>query len=188
MAERARFAEGHEHSERCAALYAEWTRAETRSHVAQSRREGLTPLVRLDGTSDLGLALGPLGDALRASGAETYDYTKSLARAITAQASPHTLVFSHAPRASAETDRALAAGLAVAVAFDTLDRDAFPLSWRGVPVIDGDAADDRSRDRDVHGLGASEAYVVALTWKGRGKANEGGRPLFATPLPDCVLA
>lgn len=138
-------------------------RADIRALVRRAARLGFTPAVRLDGTSDLGLAreLAPLFPEV-----QFYDYTKILKRALdpTRPGNLH-LTFS----ASEVTDvptlrRVLDHGVNVAVVFNIRKGAALPERYLGAPVIDGDEHDARFLDAP---LGADAAgIVVGLRAKG----------------------
>jgi hypothetical protein len=119
-------------------------------------RLGLRAVTRVDGGSDTGegFRLDPL---IRALGSERYDYTKNASRARIDRWS----VWSHRGDWK-ETERVLSrGGRAAAVVFP---RGASPQgrTYRGFPLIDGDAHDLRHLE-----LGRRRRpFVVGLEWKG----------------------
>lgn len=130
-------------------------------HSRKAIRKGLIPAIRLDGSSDLGLAEH---FSYSFPHVQFYDYTKSYAAAVrfaTDRLPPNV----HVTFSLAETTEShnAAACLAkckgnVAVVFRTKDPNAFPSTWRGLPVIDGDETDVRFMD--------PKGCCVGLTVKG----------------------
>lgn len=149
---------------------------ETESLRKRAEKEGYTPAVRLDGTSDLGLG----AVYARGSGVMHYDYTKSAERALRyargEYAPNYHVTFSFSGHNLAESLNVLRAGGNVAVAFDALpgikgrrEAEPLPATWQGYPVIDGDYLNGDARFLDPRGV------VVGL----RLKAPEGKRDEIA---------
>jgi hypothetical protein len=137
-------------------LFRELLTAEARSHVAACKRSGKIPALRPDGSSDTTEGMR-LAEAV--PGASVYDYTKNehkaLAHAAGRMPANYSLTFSFSGTNREACRRVLAAGGNVAVCFDS---KAFPETWEGAPVIDGDAHDYRPAD-------PRGGYVVALAFK-----------------------
>lgn len=139
-------------------------RREIAAHERKARKLGMTPVVRLDGSSDV-------GDATRIApdfpGVKFYDYTKAPARAAKWATSPalpnYDVTFSYSGRNESDAIAVLASGGRVAVVFDVAPKrgkfkgGALPASWNGYPVVDGDETDLRFLDPG--------ACVVGLRFK-----------------------
>ena len=127
----------------------------------KAKREGLALCVRLNGATDLNFV----------AVIKTYphiqfvDYTKSPARMLAwcegKLPSNYHLTFSFAGDNHDACDKVLAAGGSVAVCFS----GAFPATWRGHDVVDGDLSDLRHLD--------PRGVVVALSPKGAKAKREG---------------
>ena len=134
---------------------------------ATAKRQKLKLCVRLNGATDI--AWERLAPSIFADNADLQfvDYTKSAKRALEhargeLSANYH-LTFSRSETNEADCLRVLAAGGNVAVVF----AGAFPSTFMGYPVIDGDAHDLRHLD--------GRGVVVALSPKGRkAKADKSG--------------
>ena len=151
------------------AAFIEGLRADIARLTRRAWRSGLTPAVRLNGTSDIPwerVAPGLLSDFL---GIQFYDYTKSPARAIAYASGQlpanYHLTFSLAETEQSKTDAAavLAAGGTVAAVFSDSN---FPTTYLGAPVVDGDSSDLRFLD--------PRGSVVALKAKGRARRDTSG--------------
>ena len=136
-----------------------------------AERKGLRPVARLDGTSDLGLAflLAP-----EFPGITFYDYTKVPTRVRRPRPANHHVTFSRGAGNEPEALRLLGEGHNVAVVFTTRPGEALPETWRGFPVISGDANDFRFTDPTGRG------YVIGLTAKGRARRDTSGFVVDAT--------
>ena len=126
--------------------------------------------VRLDGTSDIGLAerlAGMFPDV------QFYDYTKSVSRmkAFLDEELPFNwdLTFSRSEKNEYDCLDFLKNGGSVAAVFETL-----PKRYKGFIVIPGDQSDLRYLDREVFGLDENEGFWVGLTPKGAAKKDETG--------------
>lgn len=143
--------------------------------VARLAREahanGLTPAVRLNGTSDIQwekVSFGPFGSIMEAFPEVTfYDYTKfPVWRADTLPAN-YSLTFSRGASMPDSVARAIVArGRNLAVVFSTRKGAALPETWNGAPVIDGDVSDARFLD--------PAGVIVGLRAKGRAKRDASG--------------
>ena len=130
-----------------------------------ARRKGLVPVFRLNGTSDLAWEKYPVAnhgknifDAF--STLQFYDYTKVLGRK-TADIPNYHLTFSAADGNDADVQKAIAAGMNVAVVFDKL-----PETYMGRPVFNADDTDLRFLD--------PKGVVLGLKAKGRAKKDTSG--------------
>lgn len=139
--------------------------------------KGLSPVVRLNGTSDLryeripvwrnGVKFRNVFEAF--PGIEFYDYTKLTNRRIPATTRNYHLTLSYSGAnpvyARRVFDAAKRQGLGLAVVFR--NRDAIPATWRGLPVVDGDKDDLRITD-------PAGPVCVALVAKGPAKRDQSG--------------
>ena len=129
----------------------------------QAERAGMTPCIRLNGTSDIPWK------RVRVDGknvfelfpdVQFYDYTKILERKVTALPNYH-LTFSRAENNDSDVERAIAAGMNVAVVFREV-----PETYQELPVISGDEDDLRFLD--------PAGVIVGLKAKGRAKKDTSG--------------
>ena len=144
---------------------------EIEAHVRAADRKGLTPAVRLNGTSDLPFERIAATDDGRNifqlfRDVQFYDYTKTLNRALESVQSRtwdrnYHITFSRSECNDAEVATALEAGVNVAVVFDTL-----PRHYGTVPVVDGDLSDLRFLD--------PAGVVVGLKAKGPARRDDSG--------------
>lgn len=115
--------------------------------IRQAKKLGLTPVFRLNGTSDL--SWEKYGIIEKFPTVQFYDYTKVLGRKVQHLPNYH-LTFSAADGNGADVERAVAAGMNVAVVFDQV-----PESYMDLPVHDADEHDLRFLDpRGIAGLKA----------------------------------
>jgi hypothetical protein len=142
--------------------------------VRKAEREGLIPLVRLNGTSDLAWEKMKLnGRSLMELFPEVqfYDYTKIRARADKFargnMPENYSLVFSLTESNDADARKVLAAGAPIAAVFG----GALPDTFLGAPVINGDEHDARVENM--------AAVVVGLSAKGRAKHDTSGFVRYA---------
>jgi len=131
--------------------------------VRQAERADMTPCIRLNGTSDIPWK------RVRVDGknvfelfpdVQFYDYTKILERKVTALPNYH-LTFSRAENNDSDVERAIAAGMNVAVVFREV-----PDTYQGLPGISGDEDDLRFLD--------PAGVIVGLKAKGRAKKDTSG--------------
>jgi len=135
----------------------------------RAARLGLTPCVRINGTSDLPWLALAMAD--RFPDVQFYDYTKHPAPWTRARANYH-LTFSRSESNDQDCRDALRHGTNVAVVFPVKRGQALPDSWQGYPVIDGDVSDLRFLDDEVKGTNLfprNRGVVVGLRAKGRAK-------------------
>lgn len=137
--------------------------ADIRQAVKYAQRRGLTPVFRLNATSDLAWEKYTVEDDKNVfelfPDVQFYDYTKILGRKIAAYKNYH-LTFSAADGNDADVARAVAAGMNVAVVFDQL-----PLTWLGLPVFSADETDLRFLD---------PVGIAGLKAKGRARKDTTG--------------
>ena len=115
--------------------------------IKQAKKLGLTPVFRLNGTSDL--SWEKYGIIEKFPGVQFYDYTKVLGRKVSHLPNYH-LTFSAADGNEADVQKALSAGMNVAMVFDKL-----PDTYMGLPVHDADEHDLRFLDpKGIAGLKA----------------------------------
>lgn len=140
----------------------------------KAARLGLSPCVRLNGTSDLPWENlgGQLGVCLMRRFPEIafYDYTKNPARVRAwlegRMPANYSLTFSRS-ECNGETALELAkAGANVAVVFATKKGQTLPAQWAGRPVVDGDTNDLRFLD--------GPGRIVGLRAKGKAKKDTSG--------------
>ena len=126
--------------------------------IKQASKLGLTPVFRLNGTSDL--AWEKYGIIDKFPGVQFYDYTKVLGRKVSHLKNYH-LTFSAADGNDADVQKAVAQGMNVAVVFDKL-----PAEYMGRTVEDADQHDLRFLD--------PQGTVAGLKAKGRAKKDTTG--------------
>lgn len=133
----------------------------------KAKREGMTPIVRLNGTSDL--PWEKMTSLMqRNNDVQFYDYTKNDARLYKAMPENYDLTFSLAENNHEAARQALTAGHRVAVVF----RKDIPKSFWGFKVIDGDSTDLRFLD--------PQGVIVGLKAKGKAKKDTSG---FVQDIP-----
>lgn len=125
--------------------------------IKQAAKLGLTPVFRLNGTSDL--SWEKYGIIEKFPGVQFYDYTKVLGRKVSHLPNYH-LTFSAADGNDADVQKALGAGMNVAMVFDKL-----PDTYMGLPVHDADEHDLRFLD---------PKGIAGLKAKGRAKKDTTG--------------
>jgi len=133
--------------------------------IRQARRLGLTPVFRLNGTSDLAWEKYKLKGSDKNvfemfDNVQFYDYTKVLGRKVGHIKNYH-LTFSAADGNDADVAKAVSAGMNVAMVFDKL-----PETYMGRPVINADDTDLRFLD--------PKGVIAGLKAKGRAKKDTSG--------------
>ena len=132
--------------------------ADIRKGIKMAAKLGLTPVFRLNGTSDL--SWEKYGIIEKFPTVQFYDYTKILGRK-TAHLPNYFLLFSKADGNDSDVAKAMAQGMNVAAVFDKV-----PESYAGVNVIDADEHDLRFLD--------PKGVVAGLKAKGRAKKDYSG--------------
>lgn len=127
----------------------------------KAKREGLTPAIRVNGTSDLSWLATQM--AKEFPDVEHYNYTK-LPKPWQRELDNYSLTFSYSGNNLNDCMDALDHGVNVAVVFKVKKDKPLPTSWNGYPVIDGDVHDLRFLD--------PKGCVVGLRAKGEAKKHE----------------
>jgi hypothetical protein len=137
--------------------------------IKTSEKKGLTPVFRLNGTSDLswekytvkrdGVEYNNIFEAFPE--VQFYDYTKVLGRKVTGISNYH-LTFSKADGNDMDARLAASAGMNVAVVF----KKELPATFFGKPVVNGDETDLRFLD--------PRGVIVGLKAKGKAKKDTTG--------------
>jgi hypothetical protein len=159
--------------------FMEWLVADIELAIKQSKRIGLIPVFRLNGTSDLSFEKyevvrnGQLFRNVFAAFPEIqfYDYTKVLGRKVKDIPNYH-LTFSAADGNDMDVIRAMNEGLNVAVVFGVKKTDALPTEYVGREVFNGDESDLRFLD--------PKGVVVGLYAKGKAKKDTSGFVKYPT--------
>ncbi len=143
--------------------------------IKQSKRLGLTPVFRLNGTSDLAW------EKYEVPGARNifelfptvtfYDYTKMLNRKVKDIPNYH-LTFSAADGNDADVVKAIQQGYNIATVFGIKKTLPMPETYMGLPVFNGDESDLRFLD--------PQGVVVGLYAKGKAKKDTSGFVKFPT--------
>lgn len=143
------------------------------SLIRKAEREGLTPAVRLNGTSDIRWERKFPEVFERFADVQFYDYTKIPHRGNLPSNYHLTWSYSGAnERYAAHLDTALQAGMNAAVVFRRKTKrgntpaEALPETWAGRPVVDGDEHDFRPLD--------PKGVIVGLRAKGDAVADTSG--------------
>lgn len=130
--------------------------------VRYAERQGLTPVFRLNGTSDLSWEKYYIIEKF--PNVQFYDYTKVLGRKVSHLPNYH-LTFSAADGNDADVQKALAQGMNVTVVFDEI-----PETYMGRPVFNADETDLRFLD--------PKGVILGLKAKGRAKKDRTGFVVF----------
>jgi len=135
--------------------------------VRYAERQGLTPVFRLNGTSDLSWEKYTINENNIFElfpDVQFYDYTKVLGRKTSKYKNYH-LTFSAADGNDADVQKALAQGMNVTVVFDEI-----PETYMGRPVFNADETDLRFLD--------PKGVILGLKAKGRAKKDRTGFVVF----------
>ena len=151
----------------------EWLVADIKLAIKQAAKQGLVPVFRLNGTSDIswekytvevdGVAYINIFAAF--PNVQFYDYTKVLGRKVNNIANYH-LTFSAADGNDADVMSAMTQGYNIAVVFGIKKGSAMPETYKFMPVFNGD-------ESDLRFLDPSNA-VVGLYAKGKAKKDTSG--------------
>jgi len=146
------------------------------SAIAQSKRLGLTPVFRLNGTSDIAWEKYTVGDTGLTifqifPEVRFYDYTKILGRKFK-HIPNYTLTFSAADGNDADVKQAILEGYNIAVVFGIKKTEPMPATYMGLPVFNGDESDLRFLD--------PKGVVVGLYAKGKAKKDTTGFVKYPT--------
>lgn len=137
--------------------------ADIQKGIKQAKKLGLTPVFRLNGTSDLAWEKYTINDKNLFElfpDVQFYDYTKVLGRKVSAYKNYH-LTFSAADGNDADVTKAVEQGMNVAMVFDKL-----PEAYMGREVINADDTDLRFLD--------PKNVIAGLKAKGRAKKDTSG--------------
>ena len=137
--------------------------ADIQKGIKQAKKLGLTPVFRLNGTSDLAWEKYTINDKNIFElfpDVQFYDYTKVLGRKVQKYKNYH-LTFSAADGNDADVAGAIAQGMNVAMVFDTL-----PAEYAGRSVINADETDLRFLD--------PKNVIAGLKAKGKAKKDNTG--------------
>ena len=137
--------------------------------VRQAAKLGLTPVIRLNGTSDL--AWEKYGIIEKFPTVQFYDYTKVLGRKVAHLPNYH-LTFSAADGNDMDVLKAFETGYNIAMVFDLKKTVEMPATYNGMPVFNGDDSDLRFLD--------PKGTIVGLYAKGKAKKDTSGFVKFPT--------
>ena len=132
--------------------------ADIRKGIKMADKLGLTPVFRLNGTSDLSVEKWGLFEKFPT--VQFYDYTKVLGRKVSQYAN-YFLIFSAADGNDADVNKAMAQGMNIAMVFDKV-----PAEYMGKEVIDADEHDLRFLDK--------KGVIAGLKAKGKAKKDTSG--------------
>ena len=159
--------------------FMEWLVKDIELAIKQSARLGLTPVFRLNGTSDLsfekyevvrdGVTYKNIFSAF--PDVQFYDYTKILGRKV-AHIDNYHLTFSAADGNDADVLAAIAQGYNVATVFGLKKTQPMPDNYQGRPVFNGDDSDLRFLD--------PKGVIVGLYAKGKAKKDTTGFVKYPT--------
>ena len=138
--------------------FAEVLKADIRKAIKFAEKKGLTPVFRLNGTSDISWEKYGIIEAFPT--VQFYDYTKVLGRKVAHLPNYH-LTFSAADGNDADVAKAINAGMNVTVVFDKI-----PTEYMGKAVFDADDTDLRFLD--------PKGVVLGLKAKGRARKDTTG--------------
>ena len=143
--------------------------------IKQSKKLGLIPVFRLNGTSDLAWEkydMIPGQNVFECfPDIQFYDYTKILGRKVKGIANYH-LTFSAADGNDADVYRAIAEGYNIATVFGLKKTEPMPETYLNRPVFDGDESDLRFLD--------PKGVIVGLYAKGKAKKDTTGFVKYPT--------
>ena len=141
--------------------------------IKQSAKKGLIPVIRLNGTSDIPFEKYPaIRDGIEYANIffafpelEFYDYTKILGRKVN-HIPNYSLTFSAADGNDSDVIKAIEQGYNIATVFGIKKGTAFPDTYLGRPVFNGDDSDLRFLD--------PKGVIVGLYAKGKAKKDTSG--------------
>ena len=155
----------------------EWLVADIKLAIKQSAKLGLTPVFRLNGTSDLSFEKYEVADGKNIfqlfPQVQFYDYTKILGRKV-AHIDNYHLTFSAADGNDADVLAAIAQGYNVATVFGMKKTEPMPETYNGRPVFNGDESDLRFLD--------PKGVIVGLYAKGKAKKDTSGFVKYPTVM------
>jgi len=150
---------------------------EIKNAIKLSAKSGMTPVFRLNGTSDLAWEKYEVADGKNIfqlfPDVQFYDYTKILGRKVAHIPNYH-LTFSAADGNDADVLKAIQQGMNVATVFGLKKTEPMPQSYNGRTVFNGDESDLRFLD--------PKGVVVGLYAKGRAKKDTSGFVKYPTVM------
>ena len=150
---------------------------EIKNAIKLSAKSGMTPVFRLNGTSDLAWEKYEVADGKNIfqlfPDVQFYDYTKILGRKVAHIPNYH-LTFSAADGNDADVLKAIQQGMNVATVFGLKKTEPMPQSYNGRTVFNGDESDLRFLD--------PRGVVVGLYAKGRAKKDTSGFVKYPTVM------
>lgn len=159
------------------AVFFEQLVKEIQNAIKLSKKQGMTPVFRLNGTSDLSWEKYEVVDGKNIfqmfPDVQFYDYTKILGRKVKGISNYH-LTFSAADGNDADVLKAIAQGMNVATVFGLKKSVPMPETYNGRTVFNGDESDLRFLD--------PKGVVVGLYAKGRAKKDTTGFVKYPTIL------
>lgn len=149
--------------------------ADIKLAIKQSEKKGLTPVFRLNGTSDLSFEKYEVADGKNIfqmfPEVQFYDYTKILGRKVSHISNYH-LTFSAADGNDVDVSKAIKAGMNIATVFGLKKSVEMPSDFNGIKVFNGDESDLRFLD--------PKNVIVGLYAKGRAKKDTSGFVKYPT--------
>lgn len=149
--------------------------ADIKLAIKQSEKKGLTPVFRLNGTSDLSFEKYEVADGKNIfqmfPEVQFYDYTKILGRKVSHISNYH-LTFSAADGNDVDVSKAIMAGMNIATVFGLKKSVEMPSDFNGIKVFNGDDSDLRFLD--------PKNVIVGLYAKGRAKKDTSGFVKYPT--------
>lgn len=149
--------------------------ADIKLAIKQSEKKGLTPVFRLNGTSDLSFEKYEVADGKNIfqmfPEVQFYDYTKILGRKVSHISNYH-LTFSAADGNDVDVSKAIKAGMNIATVFGLKKSVEMPSDFNGIKVFNGDDSDLRFLD--------PKNVIVGLYAKGRAKKDTSGFVKYPT--------
>lgn len=136
--------------------------------IRKADRDGLTPAIRINGTSDLPNLARQM--AKEYPQVQFYDYTK-IPQPWRRTLPNYDITFSRSENNEQHAINALEHGINVAVVFNTGKNEPLPKEWKGYPVIDGDIHDLRFLDKNE---GIKGPLIVGLRGKGKARGKDKG--------------
>ena len=150
---------------------------EIQNAIKLSAKQGMIPVFRLNGTSDLSFEKYEVKDGKNIfqlfPDVQFYDYTKILGRKVKHLTNYH-LTFSAADGNDADVLKAIQQGYNVATVFGLKKTEPMPETYNGRPVFNGDESDLRFLD--------PKGVIVGLYAKGRAKKDESGFVKYPTVM------
>lgn len=146
-------------------LFMSMLKLDIRLIEVMAKDKGMTPAVRLNGTSDIDwIRFGIMEEF---PNVQFYDYTKVLNRLSKPLPSNYSLTFSRSGHNDIECDAAIRIGANVSIVFSLDKKSPMPTTWNGAPVFDGDETDARFLD-------PQGGYIIGLRAKGDAKKDTSG--------------